>query len=140
MSGIVAVTNSQANLSALGARRCISPVNKMLSLFAELCAGILYQFLCTATSLLYMIFVLKIDFGSELFYVLLAAFVGCTTGVSAGFFIGSFGKMSVGMKNGIMMAIMEWILRNMIIIGNVDVFAILNDNFNIGEDGCWYLT
>ena len=105
MSGIVAVTNSQANLSALGARRCISPVNKMLSLFAELCAGILYQFLCTATSLLYMIFVLKIDFGSELFYVLLAAFVGCTTGVSAGFFIGSFGKMSVGTKNGIMMAI-----------------------------------
>ena len=27
--------------------------------------------------------------------------------------------------NGIMMAIMEWILRNMIIIGNVDVFMIL---------------
>lgn len=105
MSGITVVTNTQANLSALGARRCISPVNKMLSLFAELCAGILFQFLCTAISLLYMIFVLKIDFGAELGYVLLATLIGCTTGVSLGFFVGSFGKMSSGTKNGIMMAI-----------------------------------
>lgn len=39
--------------------------------------------------------------------------------------------------NGIMMAIMEWILRNMIIIGNVDVFMILNKKFQIGDDGQW---
>lgn len=39
--------------------------------------------------------------------------------------------------NGIMMAIMEWILRNMIIIGNVDVFMVLNKNFQIGDNGQW---
>lgn len=39
--------------------------------------------------------------------------------------------------NGIMMAIMEWILRNMIIIGNVDVFMILNNKFQISENGQW---
>lgn len=39
--------------------------------------------------------------------------------------------------NGIMMAIMEWILRNMIIIGNVDVFAVLNNYFQLGEEGNW---
>ncbi len=39
--------------------------------------------------------------------------------------------------NGIMMAIMEWILRNMIIIGNVDVFMILSKNFQIGDNGQW---
>ena len=55
-------------------------------------------------------------------------------------FISDTIKAGISDTNGIMMAIMEWILRNMIIIGNVDVFAILNDNFNIGEDGCWYLT
>ena len=54
-------------------------------------------------------------------------------------FISDTIKTGISDTNGIMMAIMEWILRNMIIIGNVDVFAILNDNFNIGEDGCWYL-
>ena len=41
--------------------------------------------------------------------------------------------------NGIMMAIMEWILRNMIIIGNVDVFMILNKYFQIKENGHWAL-
>ena len=41
--------------------------------------------------------------------------------------------------NGIMMAIMEWILRNMIIVGDVDVFKILNNHFHINEDGQWSL-
>ena len=39
--------------------------------------------------------------------------------------------------NGIMMAIVEWILRNMIVIGNVDVFTVLNNNFLLGDDGKW---
>lgn len=39
--------------------------------------------------------------------------------------------------NGIMMAIMEWILRHMIIVGNVDVFTILNKKFQLGDDGQW---
>ena len=39
--------------------------------------------------------------------------------------------------NGIMMAIMEWILRSMIIVGNVDVFTILNENFQLGDNGQW---
>jgi hypothetical protein len=39
--------------------------------------------------------------------------------------------------NGIMMAIMEWILRNMIIVGNVDVFAVLNNHFHLTEKGQW---
>lgn len=39
--------------------------------------------------------------------------------------------------NGIMMSIMEWILRNMIIVGNVDVFAVLNEYFQLDKDGNW---
>ncbi len=41
--------------------------------------------------------------------------------------------------NGIMMAIMEWVLREMIMIGDVDVFKVLNENYHIGEDGNWSL-
>ena len=40
--------------------------------------------------------------------------------------------------NGIMMAMMEWILRNMIVVGNVDVFMILSQKFQIGENGKWH--
>lgn len=39
--------------------------------------------------------------------------------------------------NGIMMAIMEWILRRMIVIGNVDVFKILNNDFRLEDNGQW---
>ncbi|MBO1362813.1 DNA adenine methylase [Prevotella sp. A2931] len=39
--------------------------------------------------------------------------------------------------NGIMMTIMEWVLRNMIIIGNVDVFKLLNNNYSLKADGRW---
>ena len=39
--------------------------------------------------------------------------------------------------NGIMMSIMEWVLRNMIIIGNVDVFSVLNNHFQISNNGNW---
>ena len=40
--------------------------------------------------------------------------------------------------NGIMMAMMEWILRNMIVVGNIDVFMILSQKFQIGENGKWH--
>ena len=40
--------------------------------------------------------------------------------------------------NGIMMAMMEWILRNMIVVGKVDVFMILSQKFQIGENGKWH--
>ena len=39
--------------------------------------------------------------------------------------------------NAIMMAIMEWVLRNMIIIGSVDVFTVLNNCFQLDKDGNW---
>lgn len=39
--------------------------------------------------------------------------------------------------NSIMMTTMEWVLRNMIVIGNVDVFKILNCNFMLESNGRW---
>lgn len=35
------------------------------------------------------------------------------------------------------MAIMEWILRRMLVIGNVDVFKILNKDFQLEDNGQW---
>ena len=37
-----------------------------------------------------------------------------------------------------MMAMMAWILRNMIVVGNIDVFMILSQKFQIGENGKWH--
>jgi DNA modification methylase len=52
-------------------------------------------------------------------------------------FIAKTIKKGITDTNGIMMAIMEWILRNMIIVGNVDVFMILNEQFKLSDDGQW---
>lgn len=39
--------------------------------------------------------------------------------------------------NGLMMAIMEWILRNKIIIGEVDVFKVLKSHYQADDEGRW---
>jgi DNA modification methylase len=44
-------------------------------------------------------------------------------------------KNGVSDTNGIMMALMEWILRKKVIVSDTDVFEVLNDNFLLGNDG-----
>ena len=105
MGGLSVAIINQANISVLAARKCISPVQKMISLIGELCAALIFQFACALVSIGYIIAVLKIDFGSELGYAILATLAGCITGVSFGFFIGSIGKADEGTKNGILMAV-----------------------------------
>ena len=46
-------------------------------------------------------------------------------------------KNGVSDTNGIMMALMEWILRKKVIVSDTDVFEVLNDNFLLGNDGKW---
>lgn len=105
MGGISVVVNSQANLSTLGMRKCVSPVNHFVSLLGELLGAIVYHYLCNVISLVYLIVGLKIDFGNELGLIFLSTLIACITGVSFGFFVGSIGRMSEGMKAGIMMAL-----------------------------------
>lgn len=97
---------NQANLSPLGARKCVSPIPKSVSYLGTLCATFLHQFFCVLIGLLYFIFILKINFGTQIGYTILTAFLGSITGVSFGFFIGSIGKFSENVKFGICMAVM----------------------------------
>lgn len=46
-------------------------------------------------------------------------------------------KSGSSRTNEIMMSIMEWILNNMLFIGDVDVFQVLNNNFIININGEW---
>lgn len=105
MGGLTICTNNQGNISILGAKKCISPVHKMVSLFGDLCAAFVFHFVCVAVSLGYIAFVLKINLGNEAGYAILAALVGSIAGVSLGFFVGSMGKAGIGVKHGILMAV-----------------------------------
>ena len=66
MSGLFVAQENQGDLSALGARRCCSPVNKLTSITATLLAFHVVEMICMVISVTFLRFVLKVDFGSKL--------------------------------------------------------------------------
>lgn len=105
LAGIQIAIHNQANLSTIAARKVVSSGKQFSRIFGEICSAITFQYICIGTSLLYQIFVLDIDFGSNFGYVALAALAGCVMGVSLGYFVGCFGKMGEGVKVGLCMAV-----------------------------------
>ena len=103
MTGFSAVLSTQANLSDVGMRNALSPVPRGIVLAGYLTASFCVQYACIGITLLYDMFVLQIDFGSQIPRVLLAVAAGCLTGVCLGFFIGSIGRMSMQIKDAFLM-------------------------------------
>lgn len=105
ISGLYTTINSQANLSALGARRNCSSTPKSVSLAASLAGKYLVQTVSMIVCVSYLVFVLKVDLGSRLPLVYLAAAIGGILGVSFGFCVGSIGAFSEDVKIGLVNAI-----------------------------------
>ena len=55
--------------------------------------------------ILYLRYILRLDFQGNMTPMLLITFLGCLIGVSLGFFVGSLGKMREGVKIGILLAV-----------------------------------
>lgn len=104
ITGLHITISSQANLSPLGARKNCSPTPKSINLAASLLGSYLVQSICMLLCVTYEAFVLKIDFGSRLPLVYLAAVIGGVAGVSLGFFVGSLNHFSEDLKLGVSMA------------------------------------
>lgn len=104
-AGAYIAMHHQANLSALGARKCVSPGSKFHSVAAQLLSCLLSQFFCVAVNVLYLVYIIKVDFGTSLPLILLTSLIGCILGVSFGFLIGSIGRVSEPVKNGIMISV-----------------------------------
>lgn len=96
----IAITN-QGNLSQIGARKCCSPTNKLISMISALSANFIAQILCTFLAITYIIFVLKVDMGDNIPLVYLAGAIGGILGISFGFMIGSFGNMKENAKSSL---------------------------------------
>lgn len=105
MAGSNIAIDNQANLSALGARKSISPVHKLISILGDLGALLLFEFITLLTALIYFSCVLGVDFGSHFAQIALTSLCGCLTGISLGFFVGSIGRFSKDAKFGILMAV-----------------------------------
>jgi len=98
------VTAVQANQSAQAARLNLAPVHKLKVFLSSLCAVTIIQYLSILILIAYMAFVLKIDFGNQIGYILLASFAGCCAGVSFGAVVGAATKKGEGIKTGIIIS------------------------------------
>ncbi len=95
----------QPHLSAIGARKNVTPVHKLKIILADFWASVLVNYLSVLILFSYMIFILRIDFGNRMPQVLLASLVGSIIGVSLGTFSTAIGKGSQTTKEGIAFAI-----------------------------------
>ncbi len=103
--GVNAVNETEANLSKKAARLSIAPTNKLKNLLCALLAGFTIQIIEALILFLYLIYVLNIDFGDQIPYVLLMLFVGSMAGLTMGTLIGVSNKKDENMKTGIVLSV-----------------------------------
>ena len=103
--GVGTAIRLQANLTALAARRCVTPTHKLKLILSELISSFLLGYVDVVILLLYLRYVLKLDFQGQMGRMLVICFLGSLIGVSMGIFVGSLGKMKEGVKIGIILGI-----------------------------------
>ncbi len=122
LTGLNITIRNQGNLSKLGARKCCSPAPKSISLLASLIGSFAVQSICMLICVSFLRFVLRIDFGSRLPAVYLAAVCGGILGVSFGFCIGSIGALKTEIKTSICFAVsMFFCFCSGLMIGNMKI-------------------
>lgn len=102
--GVTCTKQMKADLSALGMRKCLIPVNHMKLIVGDLLGCYVMQCLSNVLLVLYLN-ALGIDFGDNLFFVMLTAFAGSLIGLAIGTFVGAIPKLGEGYKIGITLGI-----------------------------------
>lgn len=100
-----AISNSQANINKKGARVTISPSNKLIIVLSSLLASFIVQAISIAILMLYTIFVLDVDYGSNISLLILLVFMGTVAGLSLGLFTGTITVKKEATRTGITMAV-----------------------------------
>jgi ABC-2 type transport system permease protein len=103
--GMREVTDIQADISPLAARVNVSPVHKLKTFMYSMSASLLIHFFEMLVLLVYLNFVLKVDFGEKIGYVLLTTFAGSVAGLSFGAFISAIVRKSEGIKTAILIGV-----------------------------------
>lgn len=142
--GVKASLDGQANLSALGARRSVTPTHKLRLVLTDMSVLFFVQFVNIIILTIVVRFVFGINLGGNIGQILLVDLLGSMIGVSMGIMIGCVGKLSESIKMGLtvmltlfpgflaglmfgnMKNIME---QNCPIINRINPAAVLSDTF-----------
>jgi len=142
--GVKSSLDGQANLTALGARRSITPTHKLTLILIDMSVLFVIHFFNILILCLYITRVLGISLGDDIGALLLVDFMGSMIGVCMGIAIGCLTRMSLGMKMGIsvlftlfpgfLAGLMFGNMKNIIelrcpIINRINPAAVLSDAF-----------
>lgn len=100
-----AISELQADQSALGARKNVAPISKGKLIVMDVVTSWLISFLIILFTLFYLLIVLRLQFGTDLRYMLILAVVGSYFGISLGIFTTVFVKGSFEKKNAVLLTI-----------------------------------
>ncbi len=110
--GLVSMTvlnKRLANMGSVGKRVSVSPTKKGSMLMGSLFASFIIEIIGLVLLFIYTIFVIKVDYGTKLPYILLLAIIGTITGLTLGVLISTVLKTHEGAKTGILISItMLW--------------------------------
>lgn len=156
--GVGVAITLQANLTPLAARRCVTPTHKLTLVLAEMLSAFILHFMNVIILLIYLRYVLHLDFQGQTGEMLLISLVGSMIGVSLGIFVGSFSKIGEGAKIGIILAIsmmcsflaglmnadMKYIVdQHVPVVNRLNPAALISDAFyciNVYNDRARYMT
>lgn len=142
--GVQASIDGQANISALGARRSITPTHKLTLILIDMAVLFIIHFFNILILCLYITHVLGISLGNDVGALLLVDFMGSMIGICLGVAIGCLARISYGMKIGVcvlftlfpgfLAGLMFGNMKNIIelhcpIINRINPAAVLSDAF-----------
>lgn len=142
--GMVAINQCLANMSSNGKRVAVSPASKSKLVISSALASYLIQLLGVSLLFIYTIFALKVDYGNNLFYVIILTLTGCLAGLSLGIALGSLIKSNENVKTGIIIAVtmfgcflsgmmgitMKYIIdKNIPILNKINPASMITDGF-----------
>ena len=101
---IVCINNSLANMSSKGARVEVSPTSKKTLILSSLFASYIVQLLGLFLLFIFTIFILNVDYGNNILFVVVTSLVGSLAGMSIGVFVASMFRTNENTKTGILIA------------------------------------
>ncbi len=93
------------NMNSTGKRISASPINKSKQLISSLLSAYIVQIIGLLLLFLFTIFILKVDYGDNLLYVIITSLCGALSGLSFGVATSTLFKTNENAKTGIIIAI-----------------------------------
>lgn len=103
--GMVAMNQNMPNMTHIGKRVGVSPTSKIKLVLSSVLAGYIVQLIGLAVLFVFTIFVLGVDYGDKIPYIVLLAMAGCLSGLSIGIAVGTLLKANENTKTGIIISI-----------------------------------